>query len=318
MSAISYLKRHQLILLIAVNVVAAFAAWNVWSSRDNAVELDERLPYDAQIAPHVLDQLALFRAPGTTSALVFLPSDTPQVAGANYLRVLAERYQTQGLGLVVVKPANSAEVDASGIVKDDAKETIHHAFQTGGSHRHATVALITSSGKVKFHSLALPQDDVMRQVVERHVAGRIDYDGVEDALVDLFTEAAPAPTMTLTNVMDGDTFRFDSESAKNKTVVLISAPCAPCQLSIVSRTIASVAQASERDGDVIVIAAPHFDAALIKSAFAQVPSAQIFTAHSIPGYDRYATRGKQTDLRPTVVRVDANGKLTSKEKLQVS
>lgn len=98
-----------------------------------------------------------------------------------YLGILQKKYQGQGLKTLVVLPPDSpkglilltAAVEVPSVVDSDGR--FQHQLRFVSTHRHDAILVYDQNYRVKFHFLGMPDNDVLRQLVEKYLVGRITY-----------------------------------------------------------------------------------------------------------------------------------------------
>lgn len=91
--------------------------------------------------------------------------------------------------------------------------------------RYEYTYLLTTSGEVVFSVDGIPREDVIRQIVEKYVAGTIDYSGADEKR--LFQVGEQLPRINVSHVSGGLAHVL---VVRNAEIVLISARCTDCQL----------------------------------------------------------------------------------------
>lgn len=113
--------------------------------------------------------------------LYFLPSDFRQLQTIKYGEILVQRHGNDGLQALVVTNAKADAIHDL-ITKESLKlpvlldeHTLLKLLLRVPDHYQHTY-LLTSAGEVVFTMTGAPQEDIVRQIVEKYVAGKIDYD----------------------------------------------------------------------------------------------------------------------------------------------
>jgi hypothetical protein len=103
---------------------------------------------------------------------------------SEYLGVLQRKYQHQGLKVLVVFSPDSPKAhallaDAIGIPwVIDSDGRFQHLLRSALQHRHDAILIYDENYKVKFQALAAPDNDVLRQLIEKYLIGEITYSPV--------------------------------------------------------------------------------------------------------------------------------------------
>jgi hypothetical protein len=98
-----------------------------------------------------------------------------------YLGVLQRKYQNQGLKVLVVLSPDSTKAlalltKAIGVASvTDSDGRFQRLLKFVSTHQHDAVLIYDENYKVKFHFLGMPDSDLLRQLVEKYLVGRITY-----------------------------------------------------------------------------------------------------------------------------------------------
>lgn len=162
--------------------------------------------------------------------LYFLPSsDFQDHKSMKYGEPLLQRYE--GSGLQVFAVTNGQPDEILGMAKNesltlpilfDKDALLKFLLRVPDDYRHTY--LLTSVGEVVFSMTGAPQEDVIRQIVEKYVAGRIDYN---ESKADLYRVGDELPGIRVIQVTGGPTQELPLHGLE---VVFISARCTACQL----------------------------------------------------------------------------------------
>jgi len=309
------LKRYWWVWLAAVNL-AAFGAIAMADDLLNPhPDVDVPMEYGTQLRDDGLAVLDRQGATGWANAMLYFPGKAAPGPAVHYLGVIAAKHAAAGLGVFIVLPPGSRGRAAELEIVDERGATLHRALNAPWDHDHPTFAILSRNGVVHFHNFGLPREDILRQLAERFAYGTVSYEAGPEPLPQLFRADRPVPELALIDASDGHTRRLTPGSAGDATIILLGAPCAPCQLSVIGLRVKEMAVGAGST-QVIVIAAPHFDAKQVSSALGAVPLAKVFVlAADTPGYDRYATRTNDPDLRPWILRTDREGWVRSSERM---
>jgi hypothetical protein len=100
---------------------------------------------------------------------------------SEYLGVLQRKYQSQGLKILVVfspdsPKSNTLLANAIGLpwVVDKGGQ-YQLLLRSALEHRHDAVLIYDQNYKVKFQALAAPDNDLLRQLVEKYLVGEVTY-----------------------------------------------------------------------------------------------------------------------------------------------
>jgi peroxiredoxin len=158
------------------------------------------------------------------------PSSFSNPKSIKYGEALLRRHQAAGLQVLGITDAEECGVrpraqgeELSFPILCDKDGTIKLLFHMPVHDEYAY--LISSDGQVMFSLPGAPPEDLMRQVVEKYVVGRIDYS--RDHARRLYRVGETLPSINVVPVAGGKPFDF---TARGNELVLISARCTSCQL----------------------------------------------------------------------------------------
>lgn len=310
------LQRYWWAWLAGVNLAAVGAIAMAYDVSRPAPDIDVPMEHGTQIHEEGISVLDRHGAGGWANALLYFPGKAAPGPAVDYLHVVATKHAAAGLGVFIVLPPGSQDGGAGLEIVDERGATLHRALNAPWDHDHPTFVVLSRNGVVQFHNFGLPREDILRQLAERFASGTVVYDAGPEPLPQLFRPDLPVPELALVGASDGQARRLTPGSAIDATIILLGAPCAPCQLSVIGQRVSEMVGSARLTANVIVIAAPHFNAKQVSDAFAAVPLAKVYVlAADTPGYDRYATRTNDPDLRPWVLRTDSEGRVRSSERL---
>ena len=162
--------------------------------------------------------------------LYFLPSsDFQDLKSIKYGELLLQRYENSGLQVFAVTNGQPAEI--VGMVKNesltlpilfDKDALLKFLLRVPDHYRHTY--LMSSAGEIVFSITGAPQEDVIRQLVEKYVAGRIDYN---EPNAELYRVGDKLPAIRVIQVPGGPTRELALQGCE---VVFVSARCTSCQL----------------------------------------------------------------------------------------
>jgi hypothetical protein len=195
------------------------------------------LDYGAQV-----DQSALRRAlnwagysgkPDSRTHLLlyfFRPSHFEHLKSIKYGELLRQRHGDNGLQVFAVTDAPAGEVEPlrsgesfSLPILYDKNGLLGMLLRVQESYEHTF--MINPSGEVVFSVEGAPQEDMIRQIVEKYVVGKIDYGHTHAAQV--YRVGEQLPTLRIAPLVGGQDFDLEARDAE---LVLISARCTSCQL----------------------------------------------------------------------------------------
>ena len=158
------------------------------------------------------------------------PSSFSNPKSIKYGEALLKRHQAAGLQVLGITDATECGVrrraqgeELSFPVVCDKDGTVRLLFHMPVHDEYAY--LLSSGGQVVFSLPGAPPEDLMRQIVEKYVVGRIDYS--RDQAQRLYRVGQPLPSISVVPVAGGKPFDF---TARDNELVIISARCTSCQL----------------------------------------------------------------------------------------
>jgi hypothetical protein len=170
-------SRHFVLQVIVVIGLGLLAGWGL-SRRSTANEIaDGKYEFDSRLQTPLPIQAQLGQGQRLGVMLGLNRFSQP----AEYLGVLQRKYQTQGLKVLVVFAADSPKshtvlADSIGVSwAVDKSGQFQHLLRSALAHGHNAVLIYDQNYKVKFQALATPDNDALRQLVEKYLLGEITY-----------------------------------------------------------------------------------------------------------------------------------------------
>lgn len=167
--------------IIAVSTLGGLAGWGFsrYARGDQpAVEVgDGKYDFDAALDSSLPGEVRLDH--GQRLGLVIGISKFSQPS--EYLGVLQRKYGNEGLRILVVFAPDSARgnilmaksIGVPSVVDKDGWFQL--LLRSALTHRHDAILVYDDSYRVKFHALAMPDNDLLRQLVEKYLVGKITY-----------------------------------------------------------------------------------------------------------------------------------------------
>lgn len=233
----------QSVLSIFLVILALVAFWLIgynWylgrSLADKAI--GPTLDYGAQVDPGALRQALSWAGYSgkldsrTYLLLYFLrPGHFQHLRSIKYGETLIQRHGDKGLQAFAVTDAPPDEVqtlrenDSLSLASlYDKKGLLRMLLRVQEPYEHTF--LINSAGEVVFSLEGAPQEDMIRQIVEKYVVGKIDYGHAHAH--QAYKVGEQLPTLHIAPLAGGPDFNLDARDAE---LVLISARCTSCQLN---------------------------------------------------------------------------------------
>lgn len=214
----------QTLVALLLGLLLGSVAWKLLLPYTRGVSIAEHpLQYGSRLEVPVPDAAQL--DPSQELALIVGVSDGSPLP--EYIGVLHRRYAQRGLRVLAVLPPH-ANARALQLAKAAAVPFLvdeNGAFQNflhySASHPHGAVLIYGPDYKVKFHLLQIPDNDLLRQLVEKYLLGSISY---------TLTEALTSSL--LGQRLDGLRCGSDVESAAANRIFIVFPPgCSACELN---------------------------------------------------------------------------------------
>jgi hypothetical protein len=167
--------------IVAVSVLGMLAGWAVAryaKGSQRPIELgDGKYDFDSALDTPLPPLARLSQSDRVGVVLGISKYSLP----SEYLGVLKRKYESQGLKLVVAFSPESAHgnvelaksIGVPWVVDKDGSMQL--LLKCALTHHHDAILIYDSSYRVKFHALDMPSNDLLRQLVEKYLTGRIDY-----------------------------------------------------------------------------------------------------------------------------------------------
>ncbi len=281
---------------------------------DVTYEYNERLPS----LPKSLE----FSEGTKLTLTVFLPAGS-LTNRVRYLAAVDRVHKRNGLRTVAVVPGNHSTAEwyqqfvrlPFEIIGDEHLD-IHMAFRVSPPHGHTAVALFDGEGRVKFHAFEIPEEDEVRQVVEKYLLGQVDYE-YRTRRSSALVPGQPLPVTSLKFVA-GVRSRSSSESldASERILVFLPRGCSSCQMGQYSSQIFHLSLKAQNGGSgkkgIVVVFPDDPDTTEWNAVKREIgPVAAEFWVTDDPSliWDEYYTRYLQEQSAPLVVGTDAEGRV---------
>lgn len=228
------------LLLLALSLTAfGLVGYNWHLSRSLAVmATGPALDYGAQVDSNALRRalkMVGYRGELDQRAHLLLyffrPGHFQHLKSIKYGEVLRQRHADNGLEVFGVTDAQPGEVERlrageslSLPVLYDKGAFLGRLLRVQESYEHTF--LINPNGEVVFSLDGAPQEDLIRQIVEKYVAGKIDYEVIQANQV--YKVGQPLSALRVAPLSGGSDFDLE---ARNIELILISARCTSCQLN---------------------------------------------------------------------------------------
>ena len=171
----------------AVIGLGLLAGWGL-SHRSATDEIsDGKYEFDSRLETPVPTQARL----DPRQRLVVMVGLTKFSPPAQYLGVLQRKYQGEGLKILVVfapdsPKSHAALADSMGVPwVVDKDGSYRRVLRSALGHGHNAMLIYDQNYKVKFQALTNPDNDALRQLVEKYLLGRITYSPAELLASDL-------------------------------------------------------------------------------------------------------------------------------------
>lgn len=229
---------------MVLNVLVVGLAWQYRSSRIKQVEpglaeglilsYGEQAPEYSGVDMHGLP-VKLEKEDGQLTLLVFF---NPTIVHETliYLNALNERYADSGLKIVGVSSGSVEQTQQFTSqhrlgyhIICDPRGDVHRVFKFHPHHDHGGTLLLNQDLTVEFSSARIVLPDFLRQLVESHLLGQIDYAYFQPSL-DAFQVGDSLPPLHVVRVGDQENQIIEGIAKPNATFVFFTAQCASCRL----------------------------------------------------------------------------------------
>lgn len=307
-------QKSWLVLLILSGLLFTHALYLRYGHDHREISWENPFQYD-EVLPAPLPPALNPSENSKLTLVVFLPHGSVSNR-IQYLGALHRVHQENGLRVIGVTPPGGPETEWSQVslrlpfkVVPDHDSAIHTAFRVPPGHGHGGLILLDSSRRVKFHAFEIPEQDDLRQIVEKHLLGEVDYSyrnrhwsGIkpgEPLPLDSFTrvgsDSAPAP------------------DARNRLLVLLPPTCAACQVDYLASQVSAAAKQATGKKPALVFPTQPDTAEWRTVGEILRPDISEFWANRNPSlvWDDYYTRYAGDEAAPVFVVTDARGYIVS-------
>lgn len=317
--------------VMALNVLVVGLAWQYGSSRIKQSEAGSAegliLTYGEQASEYSGTDMRgrpvkIEKGVAQVTLLVFF---NPTIVHETliYLNALNERYGDRGLKTVGVS-SGSVEQTQQFIsqhrlgypIIHDPRGDVHRVFKFHPHHAHGGILLLNRDLTVKFSNAQIILPDFLRQLVESHLLGQIDYSYFQPSL-DAFRVGDSLPPLRAVRVGSRKIILFGELAKPDAVFVFFTAQCASCRLpDYINRLKALQERLSGQSTLYGVFSAtfPHQELEYYKRT--KFPQTELYIClDEIQGLEnKYATR-YSSDWGPVVVRTGSDGRIISVDKL---
>lgn len=298
--------------------------WHLERNLENPY-LEPALDYGRQLNPDALKR-ALASAgyddeSDSASHLLlyfFRPSHFDHLKTVKYGQVLEKRHMERGLRVFVVSDASPNEMAA--LLKKEAfslsflydkDSLLRMLLRVPESYEHTF--LISPTGRVIFSVEGAPQEDLIRQIVEKYVVGKIQYNHIK--VTDFYRVGGPQPAIRALSLRNEQVVEL---SPRNTEIVLISARCTACQLDRVISRLAELASSYSKDATRYYVFSSRFPKQLVVDELKEkgVSLENFYLALEPLGSLDNEYETKESDESAVVVGVDQDGRIHSVKPLE--
>ncbi len=230
--------------LIVINLVALYLLWRNYSLRKElaASQIEEsRLAYGSKVGLFSVKDLNgktidLSDHGYAYKLLVFFNPLQAENSRLKYYDVLSRRYSSRGLLVIGISGGteeqtreflNSSRIKFPVLVDSDL--SIHRNLRVGPDHEHGATIMIDRDGIVRFSDLRILREDHIRQIVERHLLGFVDYSLFKPS-TDIFRINDRLPDLRVLDVETGQQVKLNHSMAKDTALIIFTAQCSSCEL----------------------------------------------------------------------------------------
>jgi hypothetical protein len=246
------------------------------------------MKFGDQLSPAAMGAINAAIGRGWRKAIVVVISRRIQDLHAQtaYLRVLQDRYRGDGLLTVCLAPSELAQ-QSQGLCRSMAGGSgIDWAELASGCEN---LLVLDANGHVDFVAPGVPPPDTIRQVAEKVVSGRVDYDPVDAYGLPAFTAGSALPDVTMTRAGSAEVVRLREVAGTGGTIVYFGASCSACSIKGYGPVLVSLLK-GRRLANVVVIFATPSDDPQVRDMLgaAGLGAFPVFEIHSVS--TAYATR----------------------------
>jgi hypothetical protein len=166
--------------IVMVTTLGLLVGWGLSRVRASgeAIEVgDGKYEFDSSLEESLPTQARLEEG----ERLAVLVGVTKFSQPSEYLGVLQRKYHSQGLKVLVVFSPDSPKahtllasaIGVPWVIDKDGR--YQHLLRSALEHRHDAILIYDLNYKVKFQALVSPDNDLLRQLVEKYLVGEITY-----------------------------------------------------------------------------------------------------------------------------------------------
>jgi len=253
--------------------------------------------------------------PPTFLLLYFMrPSHFQHLKSIKYGDVLLRRYGSSGLQAFLVTDAQPPETQD--LVRREAlsmpvlfdRDSVLRLLLRAPDHYEHTL-LIAPDGKIVFSLEGAPSEDLLRQIVEKHMVGVIDYS--RDHAKQHYRVGETLPDIRVASIAGGI---VQTLAPRNAEVVLISARCTACQLHAYMQRYRELTTASANGKSRLLVFSGRFPQQELLTDLTEggVTTDNVYLAREpLGGLDNeYRTKSGDAELA-VIVSVDGQGRIES-------
>ena len=158
-------------------------------------------------------------------------------ATLGYPLLLLDRYRSRDLNLVCILPSARAKREINPalqwpgagqdfLILTDSRGELRELLESLGQREFDGFALVDPEGMVRFSVPRKVKPETMRQVVERHLLGRVAYR--IDSSPPGYATGATLPEVALRRISDGEKLQLSELHQGQGTVIFFQGHCAAC------------------------------------------------------------------------------------------
>lgn len=222
------LNRRWLVLLGIALFLFVHGTYLRYENAQAEAKWDVPFEFDEPIAGGVPGSM-MFSSETRLTVAVFLPA-APVSNRVHYLGAVARRHTKNGLRVVGVVPGTDGTAEwyqqsaklPFDVVGDEHLE-LHMAFRVAPAHGHSAIVMFDRSGRVKFHAFEIPEEDDVRQVVEKYLLGNVAYEYRSGELA----------AVSRGQILPANAFKSlggDPPDTRDRVLILLPPGCSTCQI----------------------------------------------------------------------------------------
>lgn len=304
--------------LLALGCILTYSSYLACSSHTR--QRTVAVGYGEQLDMHAL-QRALAAA-GTTLPIepnayfllyFFRPPHFNHLPAIKYSQVLLKRFHRDSLSVFAITDSGPGEtstlVESESLtlpILHDPHGTFRSLFRVPEPYEHTF--LVTGNGNVKFSMAGVPPEDLIRQLVEKYILGKVDYTAGTASLG--YRIGQSLKSLRAMAVADGSTTDLLLRDTK---LILIPGSCTSCDLDALFHYYSTHSSSYDNTGRSIILFSKRFSRKdlLTKMKAVGMPFDNAYISDSSTAHfdDQYSTK-RDENVYPILISVDSRGRVS--------